>query len=298
MNFTKPVNKTKSIIAIGNFDGYHLGHQKIVQTLMKIARQKKLVSIILTFFPNPKLYFDPKQKLIIPEAEKKKLLKSLKIDRVTVLDFKYFYQMAGDRFIQDILLERFNMAHIVVGSNFRFGYERQNDIDSLERFSRQYGFGLSVVESVFLKGILISSSLIRQKLNEGGVEEANKMLGREYFMCGKVAGGEKRGRQLGFPTINIKAANLILPTGVFRTRVEIHGNVYNSVTNIGYRPTFREKTLAVETHIFGFNERIYGKPVRIFFLKKIRDEIKFHTRHELVEQIRKDIEKNTVDKGA
>ena len=297
MNFTKPVGKATSIIAIGNFDGYHLGHQEIVRALMTIARQKELVSIILTFSPNPKLYFNPKQKLIIPESEKKKLLQSLDIDRVVVLDFKDFCQMTGDRFIQDILLERFNMAHIVVGSNFRFGYERQNDIDSLERFSHQYGFGLSVVEPVFLKGILVSSSLIRQKLNEGRVEEANEMLGREYFMGGKVTGGEKRGKQLGFPTVNIKAANLILPTGVFRTRVEIHGNVYDSVTNIGYRPTFKERTMAIETHIFGFNERIYGKPVRIFFLKKIRDEIKFHTRLELVEQIRKDIEKITVDKG-
>ena len=297
MNFTKSVEKAKSIIAIGNFDGYHLGHQEIVQTLMKIARQKKLVSIIMTFSPNPKLYFNLKQKLIFSEVERKKLLKSLDIDRVIVLDFKDFLQMAGDRFLQDILLERFNMAHIVVGRNFRFGYERQHDIDSLERFSNQYGFGLSVVEPVFLKGILISSSLIRQKLNEGRVEEANEMLGREYFMGGKVTGGEKRGKQLGFPTINMKAANLILPTGVFRTRVEINGNIYDSVTNIGYRPTFREKIMAVETHVFDFNERIYGKPVRIYFLNKIRDEIKFHSRQELVEQIRKDIAEITVDKG-
>lgn len=292
------MSQPNAIIAIGNFDGYHLGHQKIVRILMDTAREQKLISIVMTFSPHPRRYFNPEIDLIISEIEKKTILKSLMIDRLVILKFKDFFKMEGDRFVREILIGRFGMAHIVVGSNFRFGNERQNDIESLKRFSSQYDFEVSVVQPLYLHGELVSSSGIRGKLNDGKIKEANEFLGREYYIDGKVTSGDRRGRELGFPTINIVSVNSILPQGVFKTRAEIQGKIYDSLTNIGYRPTFSDKDLAVETHIFGFNEQVYGKPVRIYFVEKIRDEMAFQTRDELVEQIRKDIEKIMVDKGA
>ena len=292
------MSQSNTIIAIGNFDGYHIGHQKIMQILMDTARKQKMDSNVLTFSPHPRRYFNPEIELIMSETNKKIILKSLEIDRLVILKFKDFFKMEGDRFIREILIERFGMAHIVVGSNFRFGNERQNEIESLNRFYSQYNFGVSVVEPLYLHGMLVSSSGIRRKLNDGRIKEANQLLGREYYIDGKVTRGDRRGRELGFPTINTVSVNSILPSGVFRTRVEIKGKIYDSLTNIGYRPTFKAKGLAVETHIFGFNEQVYGKPVRIYFVEKIRDEMVFQTRDELVEQISKDIEKIMVDKGA
>jgi riboflavin kinase/FMN adenylyltransferase len=292
------MSQSNTIIAIGNFDGYHLGHQKIMRLLMDTARKQNLVSLVLTFSPHPRSYFDPEIRLIIPEEEKKIILESLDIDRLIVLEFKKFFEMEGEQFVREVLINRFHMAHVVIGSNFKFGYERHDDIESLKRFSSQYDFDVSVVEPLYHNGVRVSSSEIRRKLNDGKIKEANEMLGWEYHIDGEVTGGDRRGRELGFPTINIISENSIQPPGVFKTRVAIMGKTYDSLTNIGCRPTFKGKEMVVETHIFGFNKHVYGKPVRLFFVEKIRNEVNFQNRDELIKQIRKDIEKSMVDKGA
>jgi riboflavin kinase/FMN adenylyltransferase len=287
-----------SAIAVGNFDGYHLGHQKIVETLLEVARQKNLSPVILTFSPNPKIFFKLEHRLIISEKEKKKILNQLPVDRVFFLDFRTFHRLDGFHFLRDVLIGKYNMAHIVVGENFRFGKNRENSIKSLSEFSSRLGFESTVVKTIMRKGVKISSSLIRKKLVEGKVEEAKLLLGRPYYIDGQVIPGDGVGRKLGFPTINIKIEGLILPEGVFRTRVRIGRQIFDSITNIGYKPTFKTGDIGIETHIFGFDRIIYGKPVRIFFEKKIRNEQQFASKTDLVEQIKKDIENIEVDKGS
>ena len=289
-------HKKNSAIAMGNFDGFHLGHQKIVETLSDIANRKRLVSVVLTFTPNPKIFFKKEKRLIISDSEKKKLLEALGVDRVAFVDFERYYLMDGLTFIKKVLIGQFSMAHIIVGENFKFGVKRSDDIESLKTFSRVFHFDVTIVQPESLKGTVISSSLIRKKLAEGQVDLANQMLGRCYFIDGVVSRGNKIGTSMGIPTININAENLILPGGVFKTSVKIGSRTYDSVTNIGSKPTFDRNGKGIESHILNFNGMIYGKQVRIFFKKKIRNEKKFNSKMELIQQIKKDLESITVDK--
>lgn len=297
---TPPPKKSTAgtAIAIGNFDGFHLGHQKIVDTLLQVARKKKLSPMILTFTPNPKVFFQQEHRLIISDREKKRILSRLPVDRVVFLDFQAHYRQDGFAFLQEVLIGKFNMGHVVVGENFRFGKNRQNTVRSLVEFHHQLGFECTVVKTRKLNGVKISSSLIRKKLMEGRVEDAKSLLGRSYYIDGQVIAGNRKGRILGFPTINIRVGNIIVPEGVFQTRVKIGRSIYDSITNIGYKPTFDDGSLGIETHVFDFDRIIYGKSVRIFFEKKIRNEHKFDSQDDLVQQIKKDIENLEVDKGS
>jgi riboflavin kinase/FMN adenylyltransferase len=297
-NHSADTYKTKgSVVAIGNFDGFHLGHQKIIQRLKQIARENNLISIILTFTPNPKIYFKREKQLINTDAQKKEILENLEVDRVIIINFAEVVDMSDERFLKDILIDKYIMKHIVMGENFRFGKGREGDIGFLKRMSDQWGFGLTVVKSVTLEDHRISSTYIRKKLAAAQIEESNRMLGRRYFIEGVVVEGDKVGAELGFPTINLETDNLLLPEGVFKTTVEIDSDIYNSITYIGYRPTFSGKEKKVESHIFDFNREVYGKQVKIYFEKKLRDDMKFESKMSLINQIKKDIENLKVDKG-
>lgn len=286
-----------SAVAIGNFDGFHLGHQKIIQRLKQIARENNLVSIILTFTPNPKIFFKREKYLINTDAQKKEILENLEVDRVIIINFAEVVDMSDEQFLKDFLIDKFKMKHIVMGENFRFGKGREGDIGFLKQMSDQWGFGLTVVKSVRLGQHRISSTYIREKLAAAQIEESNRMLGQRYFINGVVVEGDKVGTELGFPTINLETENILLPEGVFKTIVEIDGEIYDSITYIGYRPTFSGKEKKVESHIFDFNREIYGKPVKIHFEKKLRDDMKFESKKSLINQIKKDIENLKVDKG-
>lgn len=286
-----------SVVAIGNFDGFHLGHQKIIQRLKQIARENNLISIILTFTPNPKIYFKREKQLINTDAQKKEILENLEVDRVMMIPFAQVVDMSDEQFLKNILIDKYKMKHIVMGENFRFGKGREGDIGFLKQMAARWNFGLTVVKSVMMGHHRISSSYIREKLAAAKIEESNRMLGRSYFVDGVVVEGDKVGTELGFPTINLETDSILLPEGVFKTNVEIDGEIYDSITYIGYRPTFSGKGKKVESHIFDFNREIYGQPVKIYFEKKLRDDMKFESKTSLINQIKKDIENLKVDKG-
>jgi len=206
--------------------------------------------------------------------------------------------MSDNAFLKKFLVDRYHMKHIIIGENFRFGKGREGDTRSLKEASQTFGFEYTVVAPVTIDGIRISSTYIRQQLANGQIETTNRMLGRNYSIEGIVIEGDKIGRQMGFPTINIQTENSLLPEGVFKTTVEIedHPKSYRSITYIGYRPTFMGEKKKVESHIFNFDGKVYGKQVNLSFEKKLRDEIKFDSEISLVKQIRADIENLMVDK--
>jgi len=282
--------KRKSVIAIGNFDGFHPGHKKIIRNLKDIAAAENLASHILTFTPNPRQYFNKETPLIFTDAQKKKFLEEQKVDQIAFLNFIEISRLPADTFVTDYLVKKFAMRYIVVGDNFKFGKNRAGDIDVLKKLAAQHGFDLRIVEPVVMDGIRISSSIIREKLANGNFEAANRLLGRPYRIEGVITEGDKMGRELGFPTINVKTGNTLLPEGVFKSKVEIDGETFDSITNIGHRPTFSGMEKRVESHLFGFDRIAYGKEVTVYFEKKLRDEIKFSSKNNLIEQIRKDIE--------
>lgn len=282
-------NKKKSVIAVGNFDGFHLGHQKIIGSLKEIAAKENLVSSIITFTPNPKQYFKKEKHLIFTDAQKKKILQEQQVDIIAFIKFKEISHLRAREFVQDILIGRFNMRHLVVGENFKFGRGRAGDIKSLKDMAVKFGFKLRVVKPEKIKGIRISSSHIRERVARGEFAEANLMLGRPYCIAGIITEGDKMGRELGFPTINVKTENSLLPEGVFETNVEIDEEVFASITNVGSRPTFLGVEKRIESHIFEFDKIVYGKAVKIFFERKLRDEIKFASKNNLIDQIKKDI---------
>lgn len=287
-----------SAVAVGNFDGFHLGHQRIVDTLKEIAVKERLLSVILTFTPNPRVYFNKDVPSIHTDTQKRRALETHGVERIIFLDFAPIAGMSGEEFLRSFLIDRCHMKYMVVGENFHFGRARLGDIGSLQGLAGKYNFRLEVVKSRLLDTVRISSSLIRELLAKGQIEEATRMLGRLYCIEGEVTTGDGVGRELGFPTINIKTDNALLPEGVFKTKVEIDGEMHDSITNIGFRPTFIGKEKRVESHIFDFDRTVYGKSVRIFFERKLRDEIRFVAGHDLVEQIKKDIARVKVDKDA
>lgn len=283
--------KEGTAAAIGNFDGFHLGHRELIDTLNRIAAEKNLQTMVLTFTPNPKMYFKKELSLINSDEQKKQLLETLNVHDVVFLDFERIRHMPGETFVEELLIRRYNVKTIVMGENFRFGKNRECDVEALKEMARRLGFGFSVVPPFKLNGTPISSSLIRKKLGLAEIEDSNRMLGRLYFIDGVVTDGDKIGRELGFPTINIETPNEILPDGVFKTRTEIESfsQVYESVTYIGSSPTFSGNKKKIETHILDFNRNIYGKKVRIYFQKRVRAEKKFDSKEDLIAQIKKDI---------
>jgi riboflavin kinase/FMN adenylyltransferase len=292
----KEINRKPSIVAIGNFDGFHLGHKKIVNTLLNISKDTHYQSILITFSPNPKEFFKREINFINTDSQKQVILENQKVDKVCFLDFNKYCGVYADDFVRNILVEKFKMKHIVVGTNFRFGKDKKGDLDILHELADLLGFRVTVVEPVYHDDIRVSSSYIRKLLLNSKIPEANKILGRPYSIEGYITEGEKVGKELGFPTINMKTENSLLPEGVYETRVEIDGEVFDSITNIGFCPTFSGEEKKVESHIFKFDRIVYGKFAKIFFQKKIRDEIKFESIENLIEQIKKDINNIIIDK--
>ncbi|MCI0471486.1 MAG: bifunctional riboflavin kinase/FAD synthetase [Candidatus Aminicenantes bacterium] len=283
-------DRKNSVIAVGNFDGFHFGHRKIVATLKEIAAREHLLSHIVTFTPNPRLYFKKEKHLIFTDVQKKKILTGQSIDRVIFINFNEIAHIQADDFIKDFLIGKFGMKYIVVGDNFQFGRDRKGNIEFLEETAGKFDFKLRVVEPVLLNGVRVSSSHIRERLARGEFEEANALLGRLYCIEGCIIEGDKMGRELGFPTINVKTDNLLLPEGVFKSKVEIDHETFAAITNIGWRPTFSGMEKRVEAHLFEFDRVVYGKEVKIYFESKLRDEIKFASKDNLIVQIKKDIE--------
>jgi riboflavin kinase / FMN adenylyltransferase len=281
-----------SAVAIGNFDGFHAGHQRILATLEKTARRRKLLSVVLTFHPHPRLYFNQPIHLISTDRQRRETLGRQDLDYLFFIDFAVVAALPAHDFIASILLDTLRMKVLVIGEDFRFGRGREGDLARLRREAAASHFQIIESPTVEIDGCRVASSLIRKKLAAGDIADANRMLARPYYIEGIVEKGAGRGKKLGFPTINVATDNQILPAGVFHTRIEIGGRQFPSVTNIGFAPTFHGQDgvpLKIETHIPGFRRTVYGKKIRLHFVGKIREEKKFVSAQGLVEQIRRDI---------
>lgn len=278
-----------SAVAIGNFDGCHLGHRAILQRLLDHASRLELQPVVLTFTPHPRLHLGHSIQLIQTDAQRLALLQAQPLAHLFFLDFAAVVHCPPTEFLQDVLQERLSMRMLVVGDDFRFGRGRQGDTAALTAAAARMGFSLDVVPPVVIAGRRVSSSSIRKLLLEGRVDAAAPLLGRNYAIDGVVTPGLRRGRTLGFPTLNLRSDNTLLPAGVFHTILEWRGASYPSVTNIGTNPTFAGSECKVETHVIDFQRDLYGEAVTLHFVRKLRDEIRFPAAAALVEQMERDV---------
>ncbi len=277
---------------IGNFDGVHLGHKKIIDSVKKEALEKGLSSCVITFHPHPqKVLQNIDIPLLVPIRERLKLLERQGVDYVACYTFtKELSQISAKDFITNILVGKLNLKHLIVGPDFAFGRKREGNAELLRVMGEQLGFETRVVGPELIDDQIVSSTSIRNFLREGNVREASKFLGYDFYIEGSVIEGERRGRQIGFPTLNLDTDWDILPkVGVYATRAHIDGENKESITNVGYRPTFGSDELLIETHVFDFDKEVYGKRVRVEFVERIRDEQKFDGPDALVDQIKKDV---------
>ncbi len=277
---------------IGNFDGIHLGHKKIINAVKQCSRENSTHSCIITFDPHPQKVLGRKEiPLIFPLRQRFKILESTGIDLVICFNFNSeLSRVSAEDFVKNILLDRLKIKNVVVGPGFSFGHKRKGNVDLLRSMGKTHGFNTLVAEAVRVDDRVVSSSAIRDLIKAGEIREANRFFGYDYYIEGIVVKGEKRGRKLGFPTINLDAEWEILPQpGVYATYVRLSDGFHESITNIGVRPTFEENKLTVETHIFDFDENLYGKEIRVNFVERLRDEKRFENVDKLVEQINYDI---------
>lgn len=288
----KPVDFSTSA-AIGNFDGVHLGHREIIKLINDIAIQKSTKSCLLTFEPHPqKVLAGREVSLIVPANEKLSLLEQAGVDYAVSLRFtKELSQLSAEEFVQDVLIKTLRIKDIVVGPDFMFGKNRSGNADMLKEIGKKYGFETHVINPRKLGDEVISSSMIRQNIVEGNILKLNDLLGYKYFLKGIIVEGEKRGREIGFPTANLDTQWELLPKpGVYATMSWLGGSQYKSITNIGFRPTFGKNKLLIETHLFDFSDSVYGEDIRVEFYQRLRDEKKFESVEDLIAQIKLDIE--------
>ncbi len=277
---------------IGNFDGLHLGHRKIIDMVKDLAKQSSTRSCVITFDPHPQKVLGRREvPLIFPLEHRFRLLEFCGVQTVVCLNFtKELSAVSAENFVKNILIGLVRVKNIVVGPDFSFGHKRQGNTDLLKAMGETHNFNTIVSPQVQIDGHVASSSFIRNLLTEGKVCEANQFFGYDYFIEGLVVEGEKRGRKLGFPTINLDSDWETLPSpGVYATYVELPDGFHGSITNIGVRPTFGENRLAVETHIFDFSGDLYGKTIRVDFVQRIRDEKRFADVESLAKQISQDV---------
>jgi len=276
-----------SILTIGNYDGIHLGHQEILNKLILEAKKTNLLSSVMTFEPHPKEFFSPKDApaRIISIREKLEYFEEKSIDQVFIIKFNHeFSSLTSTQFI-DILKNNIQAKQVIIGNDFRFGARREGDVKSLMKD----GVNVCVMEKIQDNGERISSTMVRDLLANGDLERATNILGRPYAISGKVVHGDKRGRELGFPTANIHMFHNRPPLkGVFAVKL----NGMSGVANLGTRPTITGiSKLNLEVHLFDFSEDLYGKHAKVIFLHKVRDEKKFRNIEALKEQIKIDIKK-------
>jgi riboflavin kinase/FMN adenylyltransferase len=284
---------SRVVMTIGNFDGVHRGHQALIKQVMDRAKELGGMSLVFTFHPHPLKVMAPEKcpPLINLPHQKIELFKELDLDIIVNQNFSREFALHSPRdFVELVLCRPLNPVEIFVGSDFRFGKAREGDVDYLCKLGKELGFKVSRVEPVTYKNAVVSSTMIRELLMEGRVEEAADYMSRPYTISGSVTAGDARGRELGFPTANVDTGNDIIPRkGVYAVRVNLRGESRKGVANIGVRPTFNKNSLAIEVFIFDFNEDCYGEPISLQFMARLRDEIAFSGPEALVAQIRKDI---------
>lgn len=283
-----------SAVCLGNFDGVHTGHMEIIRTLLNEAKEKNLRAVMLTFRIHPENYVSgtEKTKLITDEKTKFNILAETGLDALYLNEFDASIKnMDPEEFIKNILIEKMKAKVLVAGFNYRFGKDRKAGAEELLGYGNEYGIKVIIVPAVYYEGQIVSSTLIRDKLGKGLIEQANGMLGRRYAITGTVVAGKKRGSRIGFPTANIKPdSGIKYPgRGVYVTKTHCGGRNYVSVTNIGVNPTVGGSRTVIETHVMNYTEEMYNKEISVEFFHKIRDEIKFNSISELHSRIKADI---------
>ena len=283
------------VLTIGNFDGLHLGHQRVIERVAAHGSRLQLPTVVMVFEPQPLEYFlgDHAPSRLTRLREKVIQFAKLPIDELLVLPFnRSLADYDAEQFIRNILVDKLNIKHLVIGDDFHFGKARRGNFALLQHRGQEYGFVVEATDSFELDGLRISSTLIRDALGEGDLAQAKTLLGRDYSVCGRVAHGDKRGRELGFPTANLQMFRKNTPlVGVFAvTMTGLEGGELYGVANLGNRPTFDSGPRAIlETHLFNFNQDIYGRYVEVHFKAKLRDEIRFDSFAALKAQINKDV---------
>ena len=282
------------MLALGNFDGLHRGHVKIVERIQRGALERGGTSVVLTFDPHPPRVLRPDKapSLLMTKAQKLDALARAGVQGAAVVRFtREMSQWEPDAFVRTVLVEWLRVAEVWVGADFLFGRNRSGNFTLLKSLGAQYGFRTEKIDPIRYKDFVVSSTRIRRLVGEGRVDEAGALLGHHYALDGVVVEGAKRGREMGFPTANLATDNeLIPPHGVYATAVTVDGAFYPSVTNIGQRPTFGEQlATTIEAHLIGRTLDLYGKTVRLAFVQRLRDERKFPDLEALQDQIAADV---------
>jgi len=284
-----------TVLTIGNYDGVHLGHQKILSMVGKKAEEINGTSMVMTFDPHPVKVIAPEKnvKLLTTPEEKARLIAKMGIDVLLFITFtKEFSQIAPDDFISEILVKKLNIKEVIVGANYSFGKSKKGDIDLLRKRGKEFGFHATAVQDVMLHGNIVSSSSIRSLLLKGAVQDVITYLGRAYSILGTVIKGKGRGKSiLNIPTANITSPVEIAPKeGVYAVRVGYKGSIYDGAANIGKNPTFGNTDVSYEVHLFGFSGDLIGESLRIYFIDRIRNERTFPDVATLEKQIRDDMD--------
>ena len=294
-NFNIKSHHKGSIILIGNFDGLHLGHRKLFNLAKKYKKKYSLKIGVMTFEPMPKMYFkkDIKNFRISSQKQKMRLLNKFNVDFVITKKFnRAFSKTKSIYFIEKILVKKLNAKFIFVSNNFRFGNKREGDVYQLIKYENKFHYKIVNPKPLLIKKKVISSSLIRNYLQKGKLINANNLLNRKWSIEGKVQKGKQLGKKIGFPTANIDIKDYVLACpGVYAVRVKMKNNskIYKGIANLGYRPTFNEKKLLLEVHLFNFSGNLYDKDLLVEFLKFIRKEKKFKNMDQLKKQIKTDL---------
>ncbi len=282
-----------AVIAVGNFDGLHLGHQKVIYEAKQKAKKNKLPFGLMTFEPVPVMFFNKKKKdhRINSLPQKKIQLKKLKLDFLIIIKFnKKFSFLTAKEFIEKIIHKKTKCKYLYVSKNFKFGHKRQGNVKALKKFEKKFNYKSIITKPLKKNDKIISSTFIRKRIREGKISIVNKLLNRKWCIEGRVIKGKKRGRRIGFPTCNISLNNYVVPKlGVYAVNVKGKSFNKNGIANIGYRPTFNGQSLLLETNIFGFNKNLYNKVINVSFKKFIRAEKKFKNFKHLIKQIKIDI---------
>lgn len=295
--YLEDVNREpNSVVTVGTFDGVHAGHRAIMDTVLEKADKHEARSVIVTFDPHPREIINPGDagiKLLTSLQERREILEELGIDTMVVIPFdRDFSLLSSEEFIKDIIHKKIGVTEFVIGYDHHFGKDREGSIETVERLGGEMGFDTYVVSKKEVGAQTVSSTAIRKAISEeGNVEQAAEFLQRLYRLNGMVVHGDKRGKELGYPTANIKPEDkrkIIPKDGVYAVNVRYEESWYDGMMNIGTRPTFEDKQRTLEVHLFNFDEDMYGKEVQVRFVKRMRDEKKFGNKEELVHQLKED----------
>lgn len=286
-------NRFKTAVALGNFDGLHMGHQGLIKAMVIKSKELGIKPSVLLFQNHTKMTLEGKGPQLLTTLEQKhSVLEDLGVEIIYTMEFnEQIMKLTPEEFVKDILVNKLNIKAVVIGTDYRFGHKASGDANLLKELGNKYGFHVNILDPVYIDGNKVSSTLIRELLSNGDLEAVRLLLGREYTLTGKVVNGKKIGKTMGYPTANIELIyNSVIPkNGVYSTKTIVNGKTYLSATSVGFNPTFQEDGLKIESHILDFDGDLYGKIVEIVFVKYLRREMRFENIDGLIQQIDKDI---------